>query len=104
MTKRKRVEAWAWTNQAGVIAHGVHAHGIYPSIDLAHRSAPFMHLSNGYRLVHLVEHTPAEARELRDLRAVARAAWELITTPRTWARSDCPTGAAAAIARLKRPR
>ena len=64
MTARKPkpvVATWAWVNADGWPV----TETVYLSRDGAQRHAPFMHLSNGHRLVKMVPHDPRAARVLR---------------------------------------
>lgn len=78
---RKRLEAWAWSRPQD---YGVSLGTAFDSEDAARRQTPYMHLSNGFRLVHLVESRPED----RAVAAVVRAAvgHESYPTVTSWKR------------------
>lgn len=66
----KRIQGWVWTrNEGKFTSFG----NVYHSEEAARRHTPFMYLSNGYRLVRLVEYDPAEQGVVRA--AVDVVAW-----------------------------
>lgn len=92
MKKTKRIEAWAWVRPDSTII------SLHPDKDDSRRNQPFMHQSNGYRLIRLTEADPLQQE--RD--AVVRAAVRWVAQDRTWASNPTAKSLALAVARLKK--